>query len=272
MGTYVRKPNELKFGRPVYEYNDPKWGAAYLYFDKLSAKQEYWIVGPKVGSVEVNLYAASLAGTADQVRGPSRLCPALLTWTVWQIAAVWHVADPVNHKFNAAPYVESGCERALAVEPVASGCQAVRMDGLSKKDAISHRMGKYVRLAKQYRSRPVFEMYTSQWGAAYLYYEKIKATEHYWVIGSQVGGINVQLYSVSEAKSPDLVIGARELCIAGSWQLTDIHVHSQIKSAWHAADPAHNTFVVKPAVSAQCAAGTQSEGPCFHPVLLSPPD
>ena len=51
------------------------WGKVFLYYDETPDGLAYWVVGPKVGSSAVNLYAVSSATSADE------------------IAAVWHGAS-----------------------------------------------------------------------------------------------------------------------------------------------------------------------------------
>ena len=55
-------------GRPAYRYHSMEWGVAFLYFENLTPTEQYWVIGPTLGSADANLGAASLAASPDQVR------------------------------------------------------------------------------------------------------------------------------------------------------------------------------------------------------------
>merc|ERR1719163_891767 len=91
MATYVLQEDMVFNNRPVYVNYTKVWGKVFLYYDQTPDGLAYWVVGPKVGSSAVNLYAVSPAQSADA------------------ISAVWHVADPADHTFKAVPSIHIAC-------------------------------------------------------------------------------------------------------------------------------------------------------------------
>ena len=66
IGTYKLLPKQVN-RRPAYRFLSPEWGVAYLYFESLKTEDRYWVVGPELGSADVNLGAASHVTSPDQV-------------------------------------------------------------------------------------------------------------------------------------------------------------------------------------------------------------
>jgi hypothetical protein len=69
MGIYQLVPNRTLNKRPVYEHSSTVWGSAFIYYKRATAgsNEFYWVVGPKIGSVDANLYAISTAQSPDKV-------------------------------------------------------------------------------------------------------------------------------------------------------------------------------------------------------------
>jgi hypothetical protein len=92
MGLYTLQAEQYN-DRPVYRNITKKWGAAYLYYDRTADGKKFWVVGPKVGSSGVNLYAADAAAVPDR------------------ISVDWMVADPADNTFVASARIEATCQK-----------------------------------------------------------------------------------------------------------------------------------------------------------------
>eukprot|EP00937_MAST-01D_sp_MAST-1D-sp2_P007194 g7194.t1 len=76
---------------PVYRNVTKRYGSAYLYFESTPDGKRYWVVGPKVGSKGVNIYAPDEAAMPDL------------------ISSDWLVADEKDGVFTVAPRIEARC-------------------------------------------------------------------------------------------------------------------------------------------------------------------
>ena len=133
MGTYVRQPYQYN-SHAVYLYASKTWGNAFLYFDFTPDGKTFWVIGPKVGSNSVNIYALT-----------TRHYPNKVTHD-------WMVADAANNRFVVAMSIEVDC--GLAVEkPHLGECEDIVLAGQKKGHSMYHRMGKYLLQAEKYNDR-----------------------------------------------------------------------------------------------------------------------
>jgi hypothetical protein len=68
MGYYLRQEGEAHNDRPTYRFHSPVYGTAFLYYEQITPTEQYWVVGDKIGSKDVQLGVVDPAPTADQVQ------------------------------------------------------------------------------------------------------------------------------------------------------------------------------------------------------------
>jgi hypothetical protein len=97
MGIYKKMAGNMHSGHPTYVFKSHQFGLAYLYYENLTPSEEYWVVGPTIGSRDANLGVSDKAMSADKITG------------------VWHVADVAKGTFDMAPSIFIECARARAL-------------------------------------------------------------------------------------------------------------------------------------------------------------
>ena len=93
MGIYKKMAGNMHSGHPTYVFKSHQFGLAYLYYENLTPSEEYWVVGPTIGSRDANLGVSDKAMSADKITG------------------VWHVADVAKGTFDMAPSIFIECDR-----------------------------------------------------------------------------------------------------------------------------------------------------------------
>ena len=70
---------------------------------------------------------------------------------------------------------------------------------------MAHRMGFYKLQAKAFNGKPAYKYHSDSFGDAFLYFENLKSTEEYWVVGDKLGSAKANLGVADQAGSPDQV-------------------------------------------------------------------
>jgi hypothetical protein len=261
MGFYKEMPGMLN-GRPTYQMQDSGFGPAFLFYDSIAHASRYWVVGASIGTRDANLAAQDNAKAPQNVGPRTAECahqPVLTAATVRvQIHEAWHVADPTKGKFGAAPDVKVACSTQAHAHEVlstatpsstarkhthkhlwmrhlicilhAAVCKSILLTGQQADRPMSHRMGVYTLMSQKHSGKPAYKFVSPLYGAAYLYYEQLAASEEYWVVGPALGSTDANLGVASTAEEPD-----------------------QIRAAWHVADTQKGTFDRTRQISASCA-------------------
>jgi hypothetical protein len=66
-------------------------------------------------------------------------------------------------------------------------------------------MGFYKLQAKAFNGKPAYKYHSDSFGDAFLYFENLKSTEEYWVVGDKLGSAKANLGVADQAGSPDQV-------------------------------------------------------------------